>query len=148
MRHGEALHSQFDDTRELTEKGKIELSTTADFLKRSEISFKKIYHSGILRAMQSSEIIKEKGFPNLELEKFPYIRPMDNALSTLEEIEKLTEDSIIVSHLPFVGNLLGQMIHMDQDNSPVAFTQGTAVIIRRDENFCYEIIKSFSPSQY
>lgn len=57
VRHGTALDHHNDDKRELSPTGKRQARKLGRFLRKSDIAFKTVYASPLIRARQTAEII-------------------------------------------------------------------------------------------
>ena len=62
VRHGTAQDSNVNIDRPLTDEGINEIEQVAKRLSSEKLSISQIYHSGILRAMQTAEIIQKEGW--------------------------------------------------------------------------------------
>ena len=71
MRHGEALSGTPDGRRPLSQRGRDEVIALAQLASARGVAVAWIYHSGILRAQQTAELVAAvlapRGLPNLRL---------------------------------------------------------------------------------
>lgn len=145
MRHGEALSTQIDPERGLSDNGKLKIQLVATHLHDKDISFKHIYHSKKKRARETAEIMAKTLSPNAELKLHNYIKPEDDPNIILAEINSWTEDTLIASHLPFVPNLLTQLTGEDAYLTKITFETGTIVCLEKDKG--WKISWSTAPSE-
>ena len=133
VQHGEATSKETNPERPLTERGEVDMGHLGAFLARAGISVGRIWESGKLRARQSAEILGEHltpGQPPEETEGLGATDPVGPITNRLREGEGL----MVVSHLPLVGNIAGDLVAGSEDHPPVAFQPGTAVaLVHNDE---------------
>ncbi len=147
MRHGEALSSDKDPQRGLTDDGKLKIEQLAKHLQQQKMTFKHVYHSDRKRAQQTAEIMTKAISPNIEPALLQNITPNDDPGLILEKINSWTEDTLITSHLPFVPDLITLMTGPDVYTSPISFKTGTVVCLEKGNNSSWNISWSNSPDQ-
>jgi phosphohistidine phosphatase len=107
MRHGSALAT---DT--LSEEGKQEIRKMASFLSHEKVVIDQIYYSKKMRAKETAEIIASLLHkPSIVKEG---LGPLDQTTALLEEIETTKETLLVVSHLPFLAQVLSALHLGDQ----------------------------------
>jgi len=116
MRHAIAAEpdgNMDDSQRPLTEKGRKKLAAVASHLVKIGLSFDLILTSPYLRARQTAEVMAEalKIKSNLVVET-QNITPYGSAGNLIEEINagKPVEHLLIVSHEPFISELIGMLV--------------------------------------
>ena len=112
LRHGEAeSHAPSDAQRNLTERGREEVLHSAAHLIGQPISA--IIASPYVRAQQTAQLVREAlGFVP-EIRTVSWLTPDGNPLQVLEKLD--TDDNVLlVSHQPFVGNLISFLQHGHQ----------------------------------
>ncbi len=130
VRHGDAPFHVIDSQRQLSKKGQEEAHNTALYLKEISFPTKTIIHSGLDRARDTAEIIREELAPQLHCEISEDLRPESN-LSPWENnliAWKEGHDAIIVSHMPFLPMLLEELT-----GKRTAFPTAGCVIIEKEE---------------
>jgi phosphohistidine phosphatase len=110
VRHGKALPSSEDPAQPLSKEGRAEIENLARTLANLNIRVGKIVHSGKLRAEETAMIIADKIGPLAGIEKADGLSPNDHIDQALEMIKKAKADLMIVSHLPFLANLLEGLV--------------------------------------
>ena len=126
LRHGEACHGSPDELRELTEHGDKEvrktLSKTLDKIPQLDL----IFHSGLVRAMQTAQIVAEELADNefessIQKKLFPQyldcITPWGDPAGFCKILATdSAENILVVTHNPFVEELIeylsGQSLRM------------------------------------
>ena len=111
LRHGEAHHGFPDELRELSDHGQREvvksLSKAEDRIPRIE----QIFHSGLVRAMQTAEIAAEQLAPRLNTQLQPQfldgISPWGDPEGFCRQLTSEQSQAIlVVTHNPFVEDLV------------------------------------------
>jgi phosphohistidine phosphatase len=102
-------------------------------LNRRGVSACCVYSSYKKRAKQTAAIISEK----LEILGDPEVtdlldpaRPLDPLVT---EIEHWYDDTVLVSHMPFIGELVSQLVSQQTREQLVKFTPGTVVCLERGD---------------
>jgi len=131
VRHGEAVPETIDPRRPLTSLGREEVARVGDLIVGERAQVAVIYHSGILRAQQTAEILGEKLIPSGGILTMSGLQPMDDPDGALAELELISKPVMLVGHLPFMGRLAGLMISGDPDRANVDFAPATAVCCSR-----------------
>ena len=110
VRHGKAVPSSEDPAKPLSKEGRGEIENLARTLAYLNLRVGKIVHSGKLRAEETASIIADKIGPLAGIEKADGLSPNDYLDQALEMIKKAKADLMIVSHLPFLANLLKGLV--------------------------------------
>jgi phosphohistidine phosphatase len=93
----------------------------------------RVIHSGKLRARQTAELLAEAIAPGLEVETSGLLNPNDNPKAFDWQSESWDQDTLVVSHQPFLGKLVAHLV-ADNENLPlVAFQPGSMVCLERSE---------------
>jgi phosphohistidine phosphatase len=108
VRHGEALYADIDHQRILSAEGEEQVHALAKQLCRQSANPVHIYHSGLIRARQTAEILADYLHPKT-IEEILEIKPMDPVDIILPKITTWTEDTMLVGHLPYLPNLVYQL---------------------------------------
>ena len=127
--HGEAESKETNPERPLTTKGRQDVESSAKLIDPGSIS--KIYHSGKLRAKETAEILA-RGRETTERE---LLTPMDPIDSIVEEIEKNSEDLMIVGHLPFMAKLASFLLAGNQEKETIQFEQGVVFCLEKKDKW-------------
>lgn len=111
IRHGIAAEKgtyAHDDERPLTEKGRQQTKKVAKKLRSLELNFDLILTSPLVRAIETTEILKEAELGDKVME-FPDLAPMGNFSNWLNwrsdrQKELLGKSIALVGHQPDLGN--------------------------------------------
>jgi phosphohistidine phosphatase len=117
MRHGEARPEGDDPQRPLTDAGRQSVERVARRIALIDLRLDGIYHSGILRARQTAEILAAQLDAMPPVHERSGLRPLD----AVEPVAKwllgdASEDAALalVGHLPFLERLASQLIVGDE----------------------------------
>ena len=146
MRHGEALSSQTDPERGLTDNGKEKVALVANYLKEQNVSFSHVFHSKKKRARETAEIMGKIIAPSVSLEEHNKITPDDDPHLIFSEINTWTEDTLIASHLPFVPNLMTLLTEKDAYMTAITFETATVVCLEKENSYKWNLIWSTAPT--
>ena len=131
VRHGEAKKSAQggDSTRPISDQGRDEVSRMASFLGRS-FRVTRIVHSGFVRANQTALILAETLAPGQVVEESTIpMGPMADVEDLAEGLARVTEDVMVVGHMPFMGRLAAHLITGDADAEICTFETATVACL-------------------
>jgi phosphohistidine phosphatase SixA len=131
VRHGEAGKAPRDRDRTLTVFGREQVCSLAENLEKKGPKIGRIYHSGLVRAEETSAFLKEKLAPLVNLKERKGLLPDDIPASWMEELESADEgdEIMLVGHNPFMALLSGLLL----DNGDiVSFSVANAACFERD----------------
>jgi len=132
VRHGEAVSSESDPERPLSEQGFADVRNVASFIKPLGISVEHIWHSGKLRAAQTAEILADVMVVK-DCTAHKGLKPNDNVTAITDELEAYDTNLMLVSHLPFMGNLASLLVSSKEFTSVVSFDAGSIVCLNRSD---------------
>jgi phosphohistidine phosphatase len=123
LRHGDALQGMDDFARPLSAKGIADINKIAHYLQNQQVGIQQIFHSGLVRAEQSAEIMAN--ILRVKMLKMPGLAPYDAIEAIIPEIYALDKSTLFVTHLPFVGMLLEALTgrYLDFQTATVACLQ-------------------------
>ncbi|MFC1793058.1 phosphohistidine phosphatase SixA [Planctomycetota bacterium] len=145
VRHGEAVSSQFDPQRPLSEQGRADIRKVASFIKPLEISVEHIWHSGKLRAVQTAEILAESVSVTNDCSEHKNLGPNDDITIIADELEAYDTDLMIVGHLPFVAYLTSLLGAGKDAANVVAFDAGSVACLNRNGPGRWQIEWTITP---
>ena len=134
MRHGRAESGAPDHARRLTPMGKSEIAEVAKRIKEYHWTINKIRHSGYERARETALILFQTLHPESGIGVMEGIRPEDDVIPVRNELEE-TNGLLIVSHLPFLDELLYAFIRPHGDSDLPWFTPGTVIALEKDKKW-------------
>ena len=114
MRHGQAeMIAHSDAQRALTSLGRFESEKMAAYLADNNISFDAVLVSPYLRAQQTWESVRPFFSEAADVQTIKFLRPSGSARKSVNEILALqvsgVKSLLIVSHLPLVGYIVGEL---------------------------------------
>jgi phosphohistidine phosphatase len=133
VQHGEAVPDEADPARPLTSKGRLDVLKVASVIKTAGILSVPIRHSGKTRAKQTAEIIASAIGSETLMVAGKNLNPNDDIRPASQDISAMSEDLMIVGHLPFLGKLASFLLTGSENAGLVAFRMGGAVCLVRDE---------------
>jgi phosphohistidine phosphatase len=121
LRHGDAVSANENPARPLSPKGRQEIERTARIALERNAAVSVIYHSGILRAFESAEIMGRVIAPPLGLEEHAGLLPEDDPGIVRAELEGVEHSILLVGHLPYLNRLAALLVNGDADRAVVEF---------------------------
>ena len=131
VRHGDAVSSDVNPKRPLSEQGFADIRKVASFIKPLEISVEHIWHSGKLRAAQTAEILAEAMLVEKDCSAHEALGPNDDITNIAEEIEAYNTNLMIVGHLPFLAYLISLLAADNETANIAAFAAGSIACLNR-----------------
>ena len=129
MRHGQAASIEVDPEQGLSSIGKTGIEQLAHKLAQQGVTFKQVFHSEKARAQQTAEIMANILAPDATPTIKTNLKPNDNPVLLLPEINALQETTLITSHLPFIPHL--RML-LTGNNQPGNFVPGTIACLAKN----------------
>lgn len=130
MRHARAEAGSIDKIRNLTDFGREQAEKVAQYIANSGQAPIKIYASTYNRAQQTAQIIADR--LGLEMKILRNITPEDNVKNSLAHLEKMQEDSLVVTHQPLwsltLSALLQEKTHRNPSTAALAILSGDMFI--------------------
>jgi len=145
VRHGEAVSSQFDPQRPLSEQGFADIRKVASFIKSLEISVEHIRHSGKLRAAQTAEILAGAVLVEKDCSAHKDLMPNDDVTTIADELEAYDTDMMIVGHLPFLAYLVSLLVSGRETDNVAAFDAGSIACLNRSDPGRWQIEWMMTP---
>lgn len=124
-RHGEAVSAEINPDRPLSLLGQKQVDGVGTELHDRGIVVDKIYHSGIVRARQTAELLASH-IQAVSVEQLPGLRPEDPVEPMEIAATTWTQPMMLVGHLPYMGYLLEALtLH----SASVIFNPATVVCL-------------------
>jgi phosphohistidine phosphatase len=132
VRHGEAISEKQDPQRPLTPTGREEVERMARMAAAKNIQVSAIFHSGILRARQTAEILAEALRCTSGVQPLSGLRPQDDPAIAKAEIEIAESSVMLVGHLPHLNRLVSLLLSGDAESLVMEFPPATMVCCNND----------------
>jgi len=145
VRHAEAKSEVEDTTRPLSDKGLQEIKKMASYVSRLNIKVDQILHSTKLRARQTAEVLNENLKPPKGISDVDALAPLDDPNKWAERLKSITNDTILVGHLPHLGKLASLLLCGDVDRNFLAFKSAGMVCFKREDNGTWSLQWMLTP---
>lgn len=131
IRHAEALPDGNDDTRELSAHGRWQANGLGRFLRQLALPPPEIFwHSELLRARQTTELLLETAGWQSVAEERSYLRPEDNPVALADQIAKMKQPIAIVAHNPFLTRLASWLVTGDAEAEAFQMEPATCLCLK------------------
>jgi len=128
-RHGDALSSQQDADRPLSEVGVDGVKRVASLLQNSAMHPSRILHSGVLRARQTADLLADAIAPTVRPEIMEGLHPMDPVKTIALTLRTWSEPVLLVGHNPFMEALTARLLTGHEHGAVIAFEPGTVAAL-------------------
>ena len=139
-RHGDALTALQDPERGLSDYGRKQVAYVAGVLAQMGARVDRVIHSGKARAVQTAEILAPSVMKKVELETSHDLNPNDPVEPWVARLSGVDEDTMLVGHLPFLGQLTFRLVGDDGDAGATAFPAGTVVCLERSDGGGWHVV--------
>jgi phosphohistidine phosphatase len=129
VQHGEAVADAADPRKPLSPEGERDVRALAAACRRFALRAGEIVHSGKLRAEQTAEILGKA--LSLPVSAAAGLDPLDPVKPVAVQCEELTDDRLIVGHMPFLGRLASLLLAGREEPDVVAFQRGGMACLER-----------------
>jgi len=133
VQHAEPKKEEEDPARPLSEKGVKDAGRIAENLSRLGLMIETILHSKKLRAKQTAEIMAGRFSPPPGISETDGLSPLDDPAVWDDRLKYVTEDVMLVGHLPHLDKLSSLLLCGEKDKGIISFTMGGVVCLERDE---------------
>jgi len=145
VRHGEAVSSQSDSKRPLSEQGRAEIKKVASFIEPLGISVEHIWHSSKLRAAQTAEILAESVSVEKDCLTHENLGPNDDVSIIANELEAYNTNLMLIGHLPFVAYLTSMLVTGKETANIAAFDAGSIICLNGSDPGNWQIEWMIAP---
>jgi phosphohistidine phosphatase len=133
IRHGDAVSSDVDPQRPLSDQGRIDVERVTSFIKPLGIHVEHIWHSGKSRAAQTAEIVAGAISAEKGCSARNGLGPNADVSNIADELQAYDTDLMVVGHLPFMGNLASFLLTGKETADVVAFEAGAIACLDRSD---------------
>ncbi len=141
FRHGKALRGGDDALRELSIEGREETARAAKLLAQAGVSgISRIYHSGLVRSVQTAEIIAAEVPPAEGLVQMEQITPFDQPEYCASLLIDLDVDVIIAGHEPHLSHTASFLMSGYIDAVSIKFNYSGAICLEKSKNKQWYIV--------
>lgn len=133
VQHGKAVDKSVDPERSLSEEGLREVDAITSFLASKQLAIANVWHSGKKRAEQTAERLADDVGASNALGQRDGLAPNDDVCPWVESLADITDDTMLVGHLPFMDRLASLLLAGDEGKSIVAFRNAGVLCLGRDD---------------
>ena len=147
IQHADALSEEENPARPLSEAGMRDISKVAAYLSRVNVRVNQILYSKKLRARQTAEVIAKNLTLNSykELNESDGLLPLDGPSAWDDRLKYLTDDLMLVGHMPHLGKLAGLLLCGDADRNIISFQTACVVCLERGEKALWSLRWMITP---
>ncbi|MEW6110013.1 MAG: phosphohistidine phosphatase SixA [Nitrospirota bacterium] len=145
VQHAEAVKEEEDPARPLSEKGIQDIRKVASYISGFDLMIARILHSNKLRAKQTAEALAEHLKPSSGVSETDGLAPMDNTRTWTDRLKYISENVMLVGHLPHLGNLASMLLCRDPETGIVDFKMAGVVCLKRDEKGSWSLQWMITP---
>jgi phosphohistidine phosphatase len=131
VRHGEAKPAEIDPSRGLSTKGVQDITKVAEFLANARLDVNKILHSGKTRTQQTASILADHITVQHGVYDTDGLSPNDDPSIWAVRLSRLTEDTMLVGHLPHLAKLAARLLCDDFKSPLITFHAAGVICINR-----------------
>ena len=121
VRHGDAMAAAENPSRPLTAAGRERVNRLAQAALPRGVQCSAIYHSGVLRAVETAEILARYLPCVSKVAARSGLLPEDDPAGLKAELDTAGESLMLVGHLPFLSKLTGLLLYGDADRPGAEF---------------------------
>jgi phosphohistidine phosphatase len=121
VRHGNAVAEADNPKRPLSVNGRQNVHRMTHWALRRNFQISAIYHSGILRAFETAQILAEVLAPPLGLHLHAGLLPEDDPAIVKAELDLMDHPVALVGHLPHLNRLAALLTSGDPERAVVEF---------------------------
>jgi phosphohistidine phosphatase len=145
VRHGEAVSSEYDPQKPLSEQGLADVQKVASFIEPLGISVEHIWHSDKMRAAQTAEILAESVSAEKGCSARENLGPNDDVTIIADQLEAYNTNLMIVGHLPYLGYLTSLLVAGKETANVTAFDAGSIACLNRSNPGRWQIEWMITP---
>ncbi len=132
VQHGDAVASEKDPQRPLSDKGRSQVKRLSEFLRKLPFYPGLVLHSGKTRARETAEAISF-ALGGVRVEERSFLNPDDPIRPMEDELKALGVNVLIVGHLPHLGKLAASLLAGDEKRDIVEITNASPLLIDREK---------------
>jgi phosphohistidine phosphatase len=145
VQHANAKSEEVDPARPLCEKGLAEITKVASYTSGLIININEIFHSPKLRAKQTAQILADYLKPLKGTAEADGLKPNDDPAIWAKRLKEMTDDIMLVGHLPHLGKLTSLLLCGDPDKNAVSFKMAGVVCLKRAANEAWSLQWMITP---
>lgn len=131
IQHGEALEKEADPERPLSDQGVRNVTAMAGHLWQLRLEVPTIWHSGILRAQQTAEILAAALGGSAKVKAAEDLEPKSPVGKLAKRLTAREKDLAIVGHLPHLGKLASLLLSGEKERVAIGFERSGVLCLER-----------------
>jgi len=139
VQHAKAVPKEVDPQRPLTGQGLRDIQKIAELIEPLHLCVDYLWHSGKRRAVQTAEVLAKVIKVNIAPAERQDLGPTDDVAVLRAELASVTDDIMIIGHLPFLDKLASLLLTGRESAKTVAFKQGGVVCLSRCDEDKWQI---------
>lgn len=121
VRHGDAMAAAENPSRPLSSVGRRRVEQLAEAARQRGVQPGVLYHSGILRAVETAEILA-RHLPSInKVAVLSGMLPEDDPAAVKAELDSAAESLMLVGHLPHMSRLASLLLFSDPERPAAEF---------------------------
>ena len=147
VQHGLALAAEENPERPLSPQGLEDVTRCAGFLslfEKPKPSF--VVHSGKTRAEQTAKMFAEAWRIN-DVRFAEELSPNDDPGIWLNKLQEMSDDILIVGHMPYLSRLASLLLRGDSEVETVKFRNGGVICLEKSEGLC-RVLWHINPTMF
>ncbi|MFP4472787.1 MAG: SixA phosphatase family protein [Candidatus Omnitrophota bacterium] len=149
IRHGEYMPASVDHREPLSPQGRKDIHAVARLIGESgPEAAQAVWHSPKNRALQSAKIIQDVLLTPGGIQARDDVSPNADPQACIKAIDRSRQTLIIVSHLPFIPQLLWQLMPDDVHEGGFRFPAGSLAVVRCDGDGKWRLEEILTPETY
>jgi phosphohistidine phosphatase len=145
VQHGKAMTEEQDPERPLTEVGRREAQKVAGFIRPQGLTIDQLWHSGKLRTKQTAAIYAEAVTVASDPTSRAGLKPNGPVVLLRDELAVMSDDTMIVGHMPFVSRLATLLLTGHESPPVVTFVNAGIICLERTADSRWQVEWSITP---
>ena len=146
IRHGDADPGNNDDTRTLSDLGRMQAVHIGNWLRKRGFPISPmIWHSNKVRTRETAAIIRDAAGWESELREVEGLRPSSSVEPIVSRISAEDGDLVIVTHLPFVSILAARLADNGSNVNEWSFPTCGTLVLERGESDTWNALDFVAP---
>lgn len=134
VRHAQAMMAAEDVLRELSEQGTAEATQVGQFLAKAQLQVGHIIHSQARRTEMTAAIIGQALSCQNISQCSTGISPEDQVEDMVPVVDAWEEDTMVVTHLPFIARFVSKLVTGGADQSLWTCPPCTVICLERSHH--------------
>lgn len=146
VRHGDAVASDVDPERPLSETGRQQVARMAALLSARGVRVARVLHSGKARAQETAAALAAAVAPDATPEARDGLSPNDPVAPLAEASAAWHEDTLVAGHMPHLARLASLLLAGRDVPSSFDFEPAATACLERDEAGAWALVWFVGPS--